>query len=216
MLGAKSTLAKKLPHAQIDAKVGRQASDLLKILQSPARQASLSPSVVIHIGTNGYIYEKNLKKILELLKDQDRVLLITIHADRRWADENNSLLRRIASQHRNVALIDWNTYANAHREFFVQDGIHLTGLGMQAYAELVRTALPATLPPIHAAITPTLLSVRAPSASPLSPATVIPKSHTALKLSAALALTAVPTLPATAEHALVESVNSRLPAPRKP
>jgi hypothetical protein len=202
MLGAKSTLVKKLPHAQIDAKVGRQASDLLKILQNPAHQASLSPSVVIHIGTNGYIYEKNLSKILELLKDQDQVLLITIHADRRWVDENNSLLKRMASQHRNVVLIDWNTYASAHREFFVQDGIHLTGLGMQAYAELVRAALPSPLPsplptqpPTHPAIPPTIPSARAQGASPLSSATVLAKSPTALRLSAALALTSAPTPP---------------------
>lgn len=143
MLGARAALLKKIPQLQVDAKVGRQASDLVKILQKPEQQSQLAPWVLIHIGTNGYIYEKNMDKLMTLLKDQERVVFVTIHADRRWTADNNVILRKTREKHPNVLLVDWDAQASARRDLLVQDGIHLSGSGMQSYAQLLYAAFPA-------------------------------------------------------------------------
>ncbi len=141
MLGARPALARRLPISYMDAQVGRQASGLLKVLREMKAKQAISPLVLIHIGTNGYIYEANLRKILGLLEDAEKVLLINIFADRRWAADNNALLQRFALEYPNVEVLDWESRASAHPEYFVKDGVHLNSAGMAAYADMVHGRL---------------------------------------------------------------------------
>ena len=44
----------------------------------------------------------------------------------------------------NAHLIDWHDYGgNQHNDWFVSDGIHLTGAGAQGYADFIRQHLEA-------------------------------------------------------------------------
>lgn len=141
MLGAQSVIARNLPVAHFDAMVGRQGSDLLKLVQGLIESKELSDTVLIHIGTNGYIYEQHLDRMLHALQDRKNVFLINIHANRCWTDDNNALLKKYQKKYSNVTLIDWNAASEGHPEYFVKDGIHLTGKGMAAYADVARLAL---------------------------------------------------------------------------
>lgn len=141
MLGARPVLTRKLPVTHLDAEVGRQGSDLLKLVKRMSESRELAETVLIHIGTNGYIYEQNLKQILHLLRDRKQVVFFNVHADRRWTEDNNALLRKYHKDYDNITLIDWNAAAEKHPEYFVRDGIHLSGKGMSAYAEIARVAL---------------------------------------------------------------------------
>ncbi len=141
MLGAKPVLYKKLPIVLLDAEVGRQGSEALKLIRKYEESHALGDTLLIHIGTNGYIYEQNLKHMLEILANKKRLLFINIHADRRWTNDNNALLKKYQPLYPNMTLIDWFSASENHPEFFVKDGIHLTGKGMSAYSELIRTAL---------------------------------------------------------------------------
>lgn len=141
MLGAQQVMTQRLPISYIDAKVGRQGSDLLKLVKTLADSKLVSDTVLIHIGTNGYIYEQNLKQLLQLLQDKKQLVFVNVHADRRWTDDNNALLKKYQALYKNMTLVDWNAASANHPEYFVKDGIHLTGKGMAAYSELIRLSL---------------------------------------------------------------------------
>lgn len=141
MLGARPVLIRKLPIISFDAVVGRQGSDLLKLVKRLGGENKLTNTILIHIGTNGYIYEQNLEQILQILHSAKRIVFINVHASRRWSDDNNDLLRKEYNKNKKITLVDWHAAAEGHPEYFVKDGIHLTLKGMGAYAELVRVTL---------------------------------------------------------------------------
>lgn len=172
MLGAQAALTHRLPISYMDAKVGRQGSDLLKLVKEIKDTKSVSDTVLIHIGTNGYIYEQNLKQILDIFKNKKRLIFINVHADRRWTDDNNALLKKYQKLHENMTLIDWNAISENHPEYFVKDGIHLTGPGMMAYTEIIRLALgvPNMSNPTKAVVVRTASTLVKPSVAKSIPA----------------------------------------------
>jgi len=142
MLGAKTELERVVPCIKVNAVVGRQGSDLLKTVQSLKSSSQIGDALVIHIGTNGYIYESNLRGILEAIPRGSKIALINIHANRRWTADNNALIEKVKAAHPEVAVIDWEGESRSHPEYFVKDGVHLTGSGINAYVKLIKDSLP--------------------------------------------------------------------------
>jgi peptidoglycan/LPS O-acetylase OafA/YrhL len=140
MLGARPIMARWLPIARTDAVVGRQASDALKLIKELKSSGDLSNDVLIHVGTNGYIYEQHLKQILDILSDRRTVVIFNVHADRKWTVPNNQLLKRFEKNYPSYVFVDWDSASANHPDFFVKDGIHLTGTGMNAFAKLAKEA----------------------------------------------------------------------------
>jgi hypothetical protein len=141
MLGAKGELEKAVPCVMVNATVGRQGSDLLKTVQHLRSTSRMGEVLVIHIGTNGYIYESNLRGILEAIPKDAVVALINIHANRRWTADNNLLIEKVNADHPQVNLIDWERESRSHPEYFVKDGVHLTVKGINAYVRLIKDSL---------------------------------------------------------------------------
>ena len=106
MLGARHRIEQGIPGILVDAQVGRQASHSVPIVNDHLLHNQRIERVVLHIGTNGYIYEKDLRKLLSLLQEKgvQRVLVVNIHADRRWTKTNNELIDRIAPEFANVRI----------------------------------------------------------------------------------------------------------------
>ncbi|NBU26593.1 MAG: hypothetical protein EBS39_13480, partial [Gammaproteobacteria bacterium] len=126
--------------AAVYATVGWQAADVLAMLQRIRAAGELRPKVLIHLGTNGYITERQLRAMLELLRDRERVLVMNSRVPRRWMPANNKLLATVVPQYPNAVLIDWHGIADPKPEYFVQDGVHLTGAGMRAFVAAVVAA----------------------------------------------------------------------------
>jgi peptidoglycan/LPS O-acetylase OafA/YrhL len=142
LLGARDHLLQNYRGIQVDAAVGRQGSQGLERLRTLRERGELAPMVALHLGTNGYLTERHMREILSDLEDRRRVLVFNVHAQRKWTQANNELLARLSGGFPNVTLINWDGISRAHPEYFVQDGIHLTGRGIQALAELIRTVVP--------------------------------------------------------------------------
>ncbi len=138
LLGARVTLKRVIPGVQVDAEVGRQAGTVLTRVKKIKAQGKLGPVVVLHMGTNGVVTEDQLRGMLTLLSDRTRVVVVNTHVPRRWQDANNATMDDIVPQYANARLADWRTAADGRDDFFVKDGVHLTGDGMRAYAELIR------------------------------------------------------------------------------
>jgi len=141
MLGAHVALQRELPNATIDAAVSRPSTEMFSRIRTRLNAGQLAPVVVIHGGTNGPTPEKDLRSILNTLKDRARVVLVTAHMPRSWMNQNNNTILSVAKDYSNVRVADWGSAADGHREYFVPDGVHLTESGGKAYAASIAAAL---------------------------------------------------------------------------
>jgi peptidoglycan/LPS O-acetylase OafA/YrhL len=141
ILDAKPYLEQSISGVYVDGHVGRQmwqAGDVLKDLKHNKQMGS---QVVLELGTNGAFNSKNLKAVLDGLKDKTRVYLVTVRVPRPWERTVNKALTDAASSYSNVSLIDWNQASEGHDEYFEKDGVHLTTEGSEAFAALVKSSL---------------------------------------------------------------------------
>ena len=141
LLGAGPYLMRRLPSASVEAKVGRQGSDGLKLVHSLREETRLGDATVIHLGTNGYLSENKFRALLEQLSDLKTVVVVNVYGARRWTSPNNELIGRLSQNFENVRLIDWHAIGQANPGYFVQDGIHLSSAGIHAYYNQIRMAL---------------------------------------------------------------------------
>lgn len=140
MLGAKHHLSKAIPGIRVDAAVGRQASQGLKVVRQWRGNGGTASTVLVHLGTNGYIDEGQFRELLRDLSDRKTVIVINVRAERRWTAPNNAIIGRVVQEFPNVRLIDWNALSARRPEFFVKDGIHLTQKGIFALTAQIKLA----------------------------------------------------------------------------
>ncbi len=141
LLGASDHLAKKIEGLEIDAAIGRQGKDGLNRLYELKNRNELADIVVIHLGTNGYLYEDQVREVMALLSNVRQVVFINVKAPRRWEKSNNELLKKLSGEFPNVKLIDWRSIGQSHKEYFGKDHIHLTKKGVRAMtAEILRVS----------------------------------------------------------------------------
>lgn len=141
MRGATPSLVATFPTLVANTEEGAQASVIMDRVQAGAAAGALAPVVVLHMGTNGLVEQAKLERTLRLLSDRDRVVLVTVHADRPWVDDVNQVLREVAGMFGNVRLADWAGYAAAHPEVLYEDGIHVQPPFADAYTQVVAEAL---------------------------------------------------------------------------
>jgi hypothetical protein len=134
MLGASRTLTRVIDGLQVDAEVGRQARDIVARVKELKTEDRLPPRVIVHMGTNGYVTEQQLRVVLDALRDRDEVILVNSYAPRRWIAINNEMFRQVAAAHPNVTILDWFALSADHPEYFVSDHVHLSTVGLKVFA----------------------------------------------------------------------------------
>jgi peptidoglycan/LPS O-acetylase OafA/YrhL/lysophospholipase L1-like esterase len=135
-----ATLA--VPHVTtVDAAESRQFSTGVDIIQSYKDQGRLGQYVIVQLGTNGLINPSDFDRMMGILSDRQKVVIINAKEPRGWEQQNNDLLASGVKRYKNAVLLDWHEYGGAHPEFFYDDGIHLRPEGAQAYANFVAQAL---------------------------------------------------------------------------
>ena len=132
ILGIRASLDAQKPISVMNARIGRQAPELLEVMQSDKAQVSNSP-VIFNLGNNGVLTRDDVQAIFELVKDQPQVIVVNTAVSRPWRDANNSLVAEVAQQYSTVTLIDWNSISMGHPEYFAPDGIHLVPTGVAVY-----------------------------------------------------------------------------------
>ncbi|MGH2719430.1 MAG: hypothetical protein ACRDJU_12750, partial [Actinomycetota bacterium] len=140
MLGAVTDMEQAVPNLNVDAIEGRQASDAFSYIDGLLNAGTLGQEVILQVGTNGTIDPGALNALLDRLAGR-KVILLSVHVPRPWQDPDNATIAAAAKAHPFVDLIDWNSAASAHPEWFWSDGIHLRAAGAQAYTALVAAAL---------------------------------------------------------------------------
>jgi hypothetical protein len=124
MLGVASQLMAKIDASKVDAEVSRQASGVLERVKRLSRKDLLAPTVVIHTGTNGFVTEDQLREMLDILSDRERVVVVNTNVPRSWMEPNNELIARVVPDYPNAVIADWYAVSEDNPEYFVSDGIH--------------------------------------------------------------------------------------------
>jgi peptidoglycan/LPS O-acetylase OafA/YrhL len=136
MLGAKDSLERDIPGIGVDAVVSRQFWDATAVLQAYANVHLLPNTIVVHMGTNGAFSDEQFDQMMQVIGPRT-VFFVNDREPRTWETDNNNRLAADVRKYPNAHLIDWHDLANQHGDWFVSDGIHLTGAGAQGYASLI-------------------------------------------------------------------------------
>jgi hypothetical protein len=143
MLGAATQLADTIgtDRTTVDAVQNRQFSAGVDTIQQYADTGQLGAEVVVQLGTNGTVSPDDFDRMMGVLKNASKVLVVNAKVPRPWEDEVNQVLADGVKKYPNAKLIDWHDIAAAHPEFFWDDGIHLRPEGAAFYAQLIASNL---------------------------------------------------------------------------
>ena len=138
ILGIRSTLGQSHPISIMNARIGRQAPELLSVMLQDKNEAADVP-VIFNLGNNNALTREQTVAIFEAVKDQPRIIVVNTAVPRPWREGNNALIAEVASQYDNVIVVDWNSISEGHPEYFAPDGVHLVPTGVNVYvAEIVK------------------------------------------------------------------------------
>ena len=138
ILGIRSVLSENHPIALINARIGRQAPELLDVMAHDKAQVAGS-TVVFDLGNNNALTREQVVAIFDVVKDQPKIIVVNTAVPRPWRDSNNALVADVARNYSHVIIIDWNAISQGHPEYFAPDGVHLVPAGVAVYvAEIER------------------------------------------------------------------------------
>jgi lysophospholipase L1-like esterase len=129
------------PVMGVDAAENRQFTQGVDLIQSYKDKGQLGQDVVVQLGTNGTVDPGEFDRMMGILSDRNKVVIINAKVSRPWEDQVNGVFAAGVPKYENAVLLDWHAYGGAHPEFFYDDGIHLRPEGAQAYANFVARAI---------------------------------------------------------------------------
>ena len=140
ILGIRSKLEAKEHISLINARVGRQAPELLAVMRVDQNSVPSSP-VVFNLGNNNALTEATVIEIFEIVKNQPQAIVVNTAVPRAWKDSNNAIISKVASRYSNVKVVDWDRISKGRPELFAPDGVHLSPAGSDVYVDLVVSEL---------------------------------------------------------------------------
>jgi peptidoglycan/LPS O-acetylase OafA/YrhL len=143
ILGIRSKLEAKEHISLINARVGRQAPELLSVMRVDQSSVPSSP-VVFNLGNNNALSEDTVIEIFEIVKNQPQIIVVNTAVPRAWKDSNNAIISKVASRYSNVKVVDWDRISKGRPELFAPDGVHLSPTGSDVYVDLVLSVLDKT------------------------------------------------------------------------
>jgi len=140
ILGIRHLLEIDHPIAIINARVGRQAPELLEVMRRDALLAADSP-VVFNLGNNNALTRPQVVAIFEAVKGAPKVIVVNTAVPRPWREGNNQLISEISAMYPNVSLVRWDQISAGRPEYFAPDGVHLVPAGARAYVAAIANYL---------------------------------------------------------------------------
>jgi len=140
ILGIRHELENTHPVALINARVGRQAPELLEVMTHDLENVSDSP-VVFNLGNNNALTRDQVVAIFEVVKSAPKAIVVNTAVPRPWKEANNALIEEVAANYPNTSVIRWDLISQGHPEYFAPDGVHLVPTGVRAYVAAIETKL---------------------------------------------------------------------------
>ena len=140
ILGIRNVLASYEKIELINARVGRQIGELIEVAETDHKFVTDSP-VVLNMGNNNKLVESDVIKLMEIVKNQPKIIVVNTAVPRGWRDENNALISKVVSRYPNTEIVDWARISENHPEYFASDGVHLNPPGVNAYVSAILEVL---------------------------------------------------------------------------
>jgi peptidoglycan/LPS O-acetylase OafA/YrhL len=140
ILGIRHVLEMNQPIALINARVGRQAPELLEVMLRDGSMVPNSP-VVFNIGNNNALTRVQVIAIFEAVKAAPQRIVVNTAVPRPWREANNALVNEIGATYPNTIIVRWDQISDGHPEYFAPDGVHLVPAGARAYVAAIASYL---------------------------------------------------------------------------
>ncbi|MGJ7911264.1 acyltransferase family protein [Neobacillus sp. LXY-1] len=140
MIDIAPSLQNIFPDITIDAKIGRQVSQAIKLAPGYADFNQPSKSVIIQLGTNGYFTNDQIDSLLSAFS-RAHIYLVNTRVPRSWEGKVNQALYKKSQEYENVKLVDWHSKAIDHPEYFTADGVHLLPKGVETLTNLINQSI---------------------------------------------------------------------------
>ncbi len=141
-VGCTSAFKGLVPDANVDGVVGRQMSAGFDVVSGMKSAGTLGNKVIIELGTNGVFSQEDGQRLIDSIGSDKQIYWVNTYGPSlSWYSEVNAVISALCSANSNVTLIDWASVGQAHPEYFAGDGIHMTGDGYSAYAQLMYNSL---------------------------------------------------------------------------
>jgi hypothetical protein len=124
----------------VDAKVARQADELAPTIAQLGKEGRLGSTVVVQVGINGTVSAEDLRAIAEASAGR-RLVVINARVPRPWEQNNNAVVADVVPSLDHASVLDWYRIADGQRQWYLDDGVHLTAEGRAAYADAIVDAV---------------------------------------------------------------------------
>jgi lysophospholipase L1-like esterase len=125
----------------------REFGEALRLLRARRRAGTLPHMVVIALGADGSVTDKDIGQALGLLCCTRLLVLVTPRELGGGSGSDAKTVRAEVRRHRGrTMLLDWVRYSAGHGGWFQPDGLHLTPSGARAFTRLLKLALPYAYP----------------------------------------------------------------------
>ncbi len=136
ILGIRTKLSSHYSIGLVNARVGRQIQELIDVVRADQIHVKNS-TVILDLGNNNRLLRSDVETLFGLLKNQPHIILVNTAVPRGWRDENNQIIRSVASEYAQTQIVDWASISENHPEFFGPDGVHLNDLGSDVYVAAI-------------------------------------------------------------------------------
>jgi hypothetical protein len=140
ILGIRYVLSQHVPIGLVNARVGRQAGELITVLHHDRTTMTNDP-VILDLGNNNRLTGEEVMAVFEEIKDQPQIVLVNTAVPRPWRDSNDALIEEFAKRYPQTNVIDWRKISTGHPEYFGPDGVHLVPDGVTAYVDAILSVL---------------------------------------------------------------------------
>ena len=140
ILGIRYELGDQRNIALINARVGRQAPELLEVIKHDKLTVGNAP-VIFNLGNNNALTRTQVAEIFAEVANQDQIIVVNTAVPRPWRDANNALISEFAKANSRARIVDWAAISDGHPEYFAPDGVHLKPAGITVYVAAILEAL---------------------------------------------------------------------------
>ncbi|GGC77129.1 acyltransferase family protein [Enterococcus wangshanyuanii] len=138
VLDAAAGLQEIFPKIIVDGEVGRQLYESAPTIQKLDKDKLLKDNVLVGLGTNGSFTEAQFDEFMTAIGTKRKVYWINVRVPtRRWQNEVNTMLDNMKTKYKNLTVIDWYNYSNAHEDWFYEDRVHPNVDGQVKYSNFI-------------------------------------------------------------------------------
>ena len=144
MAASAMALAKVLPGIYIDAVPSREMPAGLAVVRHLAVTGRLRQVVVMGLGTNYIVTNRQLASLLRIIGPHRQLVLVNTYVPDEWSKEVNATDASFVHSHPEVVLADWYDSIKNRMYLLWPDHVHPEMPGTSVYARLVNRAVQAT------------------------------------------------------------------------